>query len=106
MPKCRATTSRGTPCLAFARPDDPDGLCVFHSHLPKSADPQRDQVPLSQEQLLRMIDMTIRQVRSAKGLTPLERSRELRALLVERAKLTEGPDEGLSLADRLNRAKS
>jgi len=49
--------------------------------------------------------MTIRQVRSAKGLRPLERSRELRALLVERAKLTAGDEEApMTLDDRIKKA--
>ena len=31
--KCKALTSKGSPCLCFARLDDPEQLCVYHSRL-------------------------------------------------------------------------
>jgi hypothetical protein len=60
-------------------------LCIYHSRL--SADgSQRAAKPLTKADLVKMIDQTIRQVRHAK-CNPLERSRELRALIAERDKL-------------------
>jgi len=83
--KCKALTSKGNPCLAFARRDDPDGYCVYHSRL--SADgAQRQAKPLTKDDLVKLVEATIRQVRHAK-LNALERSRELRALITERDKL-------------------
>jgi len=83
--KCQARTRSGEPCLCFARKDDPEHLCIYHSRL--SADgSQRAAKPLTKADLVKMIDQTIRQVRHAK-CNPLERSRELRALIAERDKL-------------------
>lgn len=83
--KCSALTRSGNACLAFARRDDPDGYCVYHSLLGANGS-QRAAKPLTKEDLLKLVEATIRQVRHAK-LNALERSRELRALLTERDKL-------------------
>ena len=103
--KCKALKSNGYPCLCFARKDDPEHLCIYHSRL--SADgSQRAAKPLTKEDLVKMIDQTIRQVRHAK-LNALERSRELRALITERDKLLadEEPKEkdvrDMTVAERL-----
>jgi len=105
--KCKALTSKGNPCLAFARRDDPDGYCVYHSRL--SADgSQREAKPLTKADLVKMIEATIRQVRHAK-LNALERSRELRALIAERDKLLAGETEEKELGtldDKVKRWKS
>ena len=105
--KCSATKADGTPCLCFARLDDPADLCMFHSRL-SAEGTQRIKPPLTKADLVKMLDSTIRQIKNAKKLNPLERSRELRALIIEREKLmVETPEpEALSLADRLKRAKS
>jgi len=100
--KCKALNSRGKPCSCFARRDDPAGLCMFHSRLPAPGT-TRTPKPLDKADLIKMLDATIRQVRRAK-CSPLERSRELRALIVERDKLLAEPAESLSLADRIKRA--
>jgi len=105
--KCRALTRSGKQCLAFARRDDPAGLCVYHSRLSASGE-QRSARPLTKEDLLKLIEATIRQVRHAK-LNALERSRELRALLVERDKLLTGEPEEKepgTLDDKVRRWKS
>ena len=105
--KCKALTRSGLPCLAFARRDDPDGYCVYHSRL--SADgSQREAKPLTKADLVKMIEATIRQVRHAK-LNALERSRELRALIAERDKLLAGETEEKELGtldDKVKRWKS
>jgi len=83
--KCRALTRSGLPCLAFARRDDPDGYCVYHSRR-SAPGAQREAKPLTKDVLVKMIEATIRSVKHAK-CNPLEKSRELRALLIERDKL-------------------
>jgi hypothetical protein len=83
--KCRAITSKGKPCLAFARRDDPEQLCIYHSRLGASGS-QREHQPVTKGELTRLIEKTIRQVRRSK-CNPLERSRELRALILELDKL-------------------
>lgn len=83
--KCKALNSRGKPCSCFARRDDPAGLCMFHSRL-SAPGTTRTPKTLDKADLVKMIDATIRQVRRAK-CSPLERSRELRALIIERDKL-------------------
>ena len=89
--KCQATNSRGLPCNCFARLDDI--YCLFHSR--KSAPgAQRKPGPLNKADLIKMLDQTIRAVKNAKRLNALERSRELRALIIERDKLlAEDPKE-------------
>ena len=102
--KCRSTNSRGLPCQCFARLDSNEGLCLFHSRRPAPG-VQRKPEPLTKADLVKMLDATIRQIKNAKGLNPLERSRELRALILERDHLlAEEPAGSLSLADRLKRA--
>ncbi len=106
--KCRALNSKGLPCQCFARLDSDEGLCLFHS---RRAAPgtQRNPEPLTKDDLLRMLDQLIRKVRNAKHLNPLERSRELRALIVERDKLlAEEPaaKEPGTLDDKVKRWKS
>jgi len=105
--KCSAQTRNGEPCLCFARKDDPEHLCLYHSRL--SADgSQREAKPLTKADLIKMIEQTIRQVRHAK-CNPLERSRELRALIAERDKLLAGETEEKepgTLDDKVKRWKS
>jgi len=83
--KCSAIKSNGERCLCFARLDDPEGLCIYHSRR-SATGAQREAKPLTKDALVKMIEQTIRQVRHAK-LNALERSRELRALIAERDKL-------------------
>jgi len=104
--KCRALTSKGKPCCAFARLGEE--LCIFHSRVDADG-AQRKAKPLNQEDLVRMIDQTIRSVKHAKGLSAIERSRELRALLIERDKLLAGEPEEKepgTLDDKVKRWKS
>lgn len=100
--KCKALNSRGKPCSCFARRDDPAGLCVFHSRLPAPGH-ERAVQPLTKADLIRMLDSTIRSVKNAKGPTAMEKARELRSLIIERAKLLdEEPDsKRLSVEERL-----
>lgn len=103
--KCRALTSKGKPCLAFARSGEE--LCIFHSRVGADG-AQRQAKPLTKMDLVKMIEQTIRSVRHAK-LNPLEKSRELRALVGEREKLLTGePEEKESgtLDDKVRRWKS
>lgn len=100
--KCSALTSKGNPCLAFARLGEE--LCIFHSRVDADG-AQRKAKPLNQEDLVKMVEATIRQVRHAK-LNALERSRELRALLIERDKLlavepAEKDVRDMTIAERL-----
>jgi len=81
--KCKALTSKGKPCLAFARLGEE--LCIFHSRVDADG-AQRAAKPLTKDDLVKMVEQTIRQVRHAK-LNAIERSRELRALIAERDKL-------------------
>ena len=104
--KCRALTSKGKPFNVFARKDDPQGFCMFHSRLPAPGTTRMPK-PLDKADLVKMIDATIRQVRRAK-CSPLERSRELRALIIERDKLLAEPEskEPGTLDDKVKRWKS
>lgn len=105
--KCSALKSNGSPCLVFARRDDPEHLCIYHSRL--SADgSQRAAKPLTKDDLVKMVEQTIRSVKHCK-LNPLEKSRELRALIAERDKLLTGETEEKApgtLDDKVRRWKS
>ena len=83
--KCSALKSNGQPCLCFARKDDPEHLCIYHSRL-SATGAQREHKPVTKKELITLVEQTIRQIRRAK-CNPLERSRELRALIAERDKL-------------------
>jgi len=83
--KCSALKSNGYPCLCFARKDDPEHLCIYHSRL-SATGAQREAKPLLKADLIKMVEQTIRQVRHAK-CNPLEKSRELRALILQRDQL-------------------
>jgi len=102
--KCQAIKANGLPCNCFARLDDI--YCLFHSR--KSAPGvQRKPEPLTKADLVKMIDSLIRQIKNAKRLSPLEKSRELRALITQRDQLlAEEPEPSLSLADRLKIAQT
>jgi hypothetical protein len=89
--KCRSQNSRGLPCQCFARLDSDEGLCLFHSRR-SAPGVQRKPEPLTKADLIKMLDQTIRAVKNAKKLNPLERSRELRALIVQRDQLLAEPE--------------
>jgi len=101
--KCSAQTSKGKPCCAFARLGEE--LCIFHSRVDADG-AQRKAKPLTKDDLVKMIDQTIRSVKHCK-LNPLEKSRELRALLIERDKLlTPEKPEDKTLDDKVQRWKN
>ena len=105
--KCSALKSNGYPCLCFARKDDPEHLCIYHSRL-SATGAQREAKPLLKADLIKMIEATIRSVKHAK-CNPLEKSRELRALIAERDKLLAGEPEEKepgTLDDKVQRWKN
>ena len=80
MARCRGFTHQGKPCKAMALHDA--NYCFFHSDGIEGRPGRPDPKPISQEYMIRLLEKEVRCVkRFVKN--PLERSKELRALLFQ-----------------------
>ena len=80
MARCKGFTRQGKPCMAMALHDAE--YCFFHSDGIEGRPGRPDPKPISQEYMIRLLEKEVRCIkRFVKN--PLERSRELRALLLQ-----------------------
>jgi hypothetical protein len=80
MGRCKGITRQGKPCLAMALHDA--NYCFFHSDGTEGRPGRPDPKPITKDYMIQLLEKEVRCIkRFVKN--PLERSRELRALLIQ-----------------------
>jgi hypothetical protein len=78
--RCRGLTRQGKPCMAMALHDA--NYCFFHSDGIEGRPGRPDPKPITKEHMIQLLEKEVRCIkRFVKN--PLERSKELRALLLQ-----------------------
>jgi hypothetical protein len=80
MGRCKGITRQGKPCMAMALRDA--NYCFFHSDGTEGRPGRPDPKPITKDYMIQLLEKEVRCIkRFVKN--PLERSRELRALLLQ-----------------------
>lgn len=80
MGRCKGITRQGKPCMAMALHDA--NYCFFHSDGTEGRPGRPDPKPITKDYMIQLLEKEVRCIkRFVKN--PLERSRELRALLLQ-----------------------